>query len=52
MAQAAMDGGLVRLFGAGKGSGAAMVMFLLGAVGTLICLVFGQVLKKYHYDKI
>lgn len=52
MAQAAMDGGLVRLFGAGKGSGAAMVMFLLGTVGTLICLMFGQVLKKYHYDKI
>lgn len=39
------------LFGVGKGSGAAMVMFVLGIAGTVICLIFGQVLKKYRYDE-
>lgn len=52
MAQAASGGMLTTLFGVGKGSGAAMVMFLLGVAGTLVCLVFGQVLKKYRFDKI
>lgn len=52
MAQAHPGGLLKRMFGAGKGSGAAMVMFFLGVAGTLICLVFGQVLKKYRYDKV
>ena len=39
------------LFGNGKGSGAAMMMFLLGVTGTAICLVFGQILKKYTFDE-
>lgn len=52
MAQAVPGGVLERLFGAGKGSGAAMVLFLLGVAGTLICLVFGRVLKKYRYDEV
>ena len=52
MAQADPNGMLARMFGVGKGSGAAMVMFVLGVAGTLLCLAFGQVLRKYHYDNI
>ena len=37
------------LFGNGKGSGAALMMFILGVLGTVMCLVFGNLLKKYHY---
>ena len=36
-------------FGEGKGSGAAMVLFILGVAGTVMCLVFGRILKKYSY---
>ena len=42
---------LTWLFGSGKGSGAAMMSFLLGIVGTLICLFFGRKLKKYHFEE-
>ena len=42
---------LTGLFGNGKGSGAAMVMFLLGVVGVAICLGFGQRLKRYHFEE-
>lgn len=38
------------LFGEGKGSGAAMVLFILGVAGTAMCLVFGRILKKYSYS--
>ena len=37
------------LFGSGNGSGAAMMMFILGIAGTAICLVFGKILKNYTY---
>ena len=37
------------LFGSGKGSGAAMMMFVLGIMGTAICLIFGHILKKYTF---
>lgn len=37
---------LNRLFGTGKGSGAALMMFLLGASGVLICLLMGKNLTK------
>ena len=37
-------------FGEGKGSGAAMVLFILGIAGTAMCLVFGRILKKYSYS--
>ncbi len=40
---------LTTLFGSGKGSGAALMMFILGVVGIVLCLVTGQQLKKYHY---
>lgn len=42
---------LTGLFGSGKGSGAAMVMFLLGIAGVAICLVFGQRLNRYHFEE-
>lgn len=51
IAQAAPDGMLCRLFGSGKGSGAAMVMLILGVAGTLICLLFGRLLRKYRYEE-
>lgn len=42
---------LTTLFGHGKGSGAAMVMFLLGLTGCLFCLLAGKRLKKYHFSE-
>ena len=38
------------LFGSGKGSGAALMMFLLGIAGTVMCFAFWQKLKRYHYS--
>lgn len=38
-------------FGTGKGSGAALNMFLLGVSGVLICILTGRRLKKYHYQE-
>ena len=38
------------LFGSGKGSGAALMMFILGVAGTAMCLLFGHKLKKYNYS--
>ena len=39
------------LFGSGKGSGAALMMFLLGVAGTVLCLVSGRKLKQYRYKE-
>ena len=45
-------GGLwARLFGAGRGAGAALMMFLLGVLGVAVCLGFGRALKKYEYKE-
>lgn len=41
---------LGRLFGYGKGSGAAFTMFVLGVAGILVCVLFGQKLKRYNYQ--
>ena len=38
-------------FGSGKGSGAALMLFILGVIGTLMCLIFGHKLKKYSYSE-
>ncbi len=38
-----------RLFGSGKGSGAALMMFILGVLGIQICLVSGRKLRRYKY---
>lgn len=38
------------LFGLGKGSGAALIMFVLGVFGCLLVYFSGRKLMKYHYD--
>lgn len=50
MARHAYSEVLTTLFGSGKGSGAALMMGILGLSGTIHCLVFGSRLKKYHYS--
>ena len=40
---------MTTLFGSGKGSGAALVMFILGVVGAGLCLVTGRLLKNFKY---
>ena len=40
---------LKTLFGEGKGSGAALMMFVLGVSGSLVCIITGRKLKKYQY---
>ena len=40
---------LTALFGSGKGSGAALMMFILGVAGVVFCLASGQKLKRYQY---
>jgi len=48
----AYGGGFLNvLFGTGKGSGAAFVMFVLGVTGIVLCLASGARLKKYHYSE-
>jgi hypothetical protein len=42
---------LAAMFGLGKGSGAGMVIFILGLLGLTICLVFGGILRKYKYQE-
>ena len=49
MATNLASGSLTALFGSGKGSGAALMMFILGAAGIIMCLAWGQKLKQYHY---
>lgn len=38
---------LTQLFGAEKGAGAAMLFFLAGVAGVLVCVVFSLILRKY-----
>ena len=40
---------LTQLFGSGKGSGAALMTFILGLAGVIWCLVFERKLKRYRY---
>lgn len=49
MASHTADNLFIMLFGSGKGSGAAMMMFILGIAGVTWCLMFGQILKNYRY---
>ena len=44
------SGWLTMLFGRGKGSGAALMMFALGVSGTLLCLIPGHILKRFQYE--
>ena len=41
---------LSALFGTGKGSGAALMMFITGVAGVVLCLITGRKLKKNHYN--
>ena len=41
---------LLSCFGQEKGSGAAMVIFMLGIMGCIVCLSFGTILKKYKFQ--
>lgn len=47
---ATADGVWTTLFGSGKGSGAALVLFILALAGTTVCLVFGRLLKGYKFE--
>lgn len=38
------------LFGTGKGSGAALVLFILGVSGIIMCLITGRKLKNYKFN--
>lgn len=40
---------LTLLFGTGKGSGAAVMMFVTGLAGAAVCVIFGRILKKYQF---
>ena len=51
MAAQPPDSPLISLFGAGKGSGAAMLFAAIGVCGVLVCLVFGWVLRKYSWSE-
>ena len=42
---------LTSLFGSGKGSGAAMMMLILGLVGSAWCLLNARFMKKYHFSE-
>ena len=42
---------LTMLFGSGKGSGAALMLFILGVAGTSMCLGFWHKLKKYTFSE-
>ena len=42
---------LTSLFGSGKGSGASLMMFLLGAAGILWCLAAGKRLNQYGFTE-
>ncbi len=43
---------LKKFFGSGKGSGAALMMFILGVSGVFICMLVGKRLKKYQYNEM
>lgn len=43
---------LATMFGLGKGSGAGMMIFILGLLGMIICMVFWGILKRYSYQEL
>ena len=47
---AQLEGSLLAfLFGEGKGSGAAMLFFIIGIAGVFVCLIFNLRLQKYRW---
>lgn len=51
MAAQPADSLLVSLFGETKGSGAAMLFFIIGIAGVLVCLIFNLRLQKYKWSE-
>ncbi|MCI8386383.1 MAG: MFS transporter [Acutalibacter sp.] len=51
LAAAPSQGLLVGLFGAGKGSGAAALFFVLGLAGVAVCLVFYPILRRFRWTE-
>ncbi len=51
MQKIASGGILSKLFGYGKGSGAAVMMLVLGVMGFVICMITGKELRKYSYSE-
>lgn len=49
MASQPPSGLLVQLFGTGKGSGAALLFFVLGVAGVVVCLTFYGILHKFKW---
>ncbi len=43
---------LTFLFGTGKGSGAAVMMLVIGLSGAAVCIFFRQILKKYRFREL
>jgi len=41
---------LTVLFGGNKGAGAALLFFIIGIAGVLVCLIFGWRLRKYCWN--
>lgn len=52
MAAQTKSGILTFLFGSGKGSGAAMLFFVLGVLGVLVCLIFIKDKHIWNLEKI
>lgn len=42
---------LVQFFGEEKGSGAAMLFFIIGIAGVMVCFVFSLILKKFSWHE-
>ena len=42
---------LTSLFGEGKGSGAALLFFVIGIIGVMICLAYSWILRKYSWNE-
>lgn len=51
MRSRAADDRLVTLFGLGKGSGAALLFFVLGIAGMAVCIIFSFLLRRYHWSE-
>ena len=51
MAAQSANSFLVSLFGDNKGSGAAMLFFIIGIAGVLVCLIFNFKLQKYKWNE-
>ena len=51
MAGQSADSLLIAVFGEGKGSGAALLFFVIGVAGVLVCLIFTLILRKYKWSE-